>query len=70
MDENAIVTFNGAVMIPNRLRRKYNIKPGTRLQFSDEGGEIRVTLAEEPIQPSIIYLKNAIKGKVAVSLKN
>lgn len=40
--EPAYVTSKGQVVVPARLRRKYGIKAGTRLNFSEEGGHIVV----------------------------
>ena len=40
--ESAYVTSKGQVVVPARLRRKFGIKPGTRLDFSEEKGRIVV----------------------------
>ncbi len=40
--ESAYVTSTGQVVVPARLRRKFGIKPGTRLNFSEEKGRIVV----------------------------
>lgn len=40
--ESAYVTLKGQVVVPARLRRKFGIKPGTRLNFSEEKGRIVV----------------------------
>lgn len=40
--ESAYVTSKGQVVVPARLRRKFGIKPGTRLNFSEEKGRIVV----------------------------
>jgi AbrB family looped-hinge helix DNA binding protein len=34
------VTSKGQLVIPAKLRRKYNIKRGTRVNFIEEGGQI------------------------------
>lgn len=39
---SAYVTSKGQVVVPARLRRKFGIKPGTRLNFSEEEGRIVV----------------------------
>jgi AbrB family looped-hinge helix DNA binding protein len=40
--ESAYVTSKGQVVVPARLRRKFGITPGTRLNFSEEKGRIVV----------------------------
>ena len=38
--ETSIMTNKGQVVIPRRLRRKYGIKPGTKVGFVDREGEL------------------------------
>lgn len=45
-----VVTTKGQVVIPSALRRKYNIKKGTRLHIEDTGEEITL----RPITPEYI----------------
>ena len=40
--EAAYVTSKGQVVVPARLRRKFGIKAGTRLNFQEESGRIVV----------------------------
>lgn len=40
MTEVAHVTTKGQLVVPSRLRRKYGIKPGTRVSFIERKGEI------------------------------
>ena len=40
MTESAYVTSKGQLVVPARLRRKYGIKAGTRLNFTEENGRI------------------------------
>ncbi len=40
--ESAYMTSKGQVVIPARLRRKYGLKEGTRLNFSEEEGRFVV----------------------------
>ena len=37
---SAYVTSKGQLAIPAKLRRKYNIKKGTRINFIEDGGKI------------------------------
>ena len=36
----ARITTNGRLTIPSRLRRRFGIKPGTRVNFIEEGNRI------------------------------
>ena len=38
--ESSYATSKGQFVIPARLRRKFGIKPGTRLNFTEENGRI------------------------------
>lgn len=38
--DSAYVTSKGQLVVPVRLRRKYGIKPGTKVCFIERGGEI------------------------------
>jgi len=38
--ETAWVTSKGQLVIPARIRRRHNIKAGTRVNFIEEGGRI------------------------------
>ncbi|MBM3310691.1 MAG: AbrB/MazE/SpoVT family DNA-binding domain-containing protein [Candidatus Aminicenantes bacterium] len=48
----AVVTSKGQVVIPSRIRRKFNIKKGTKLYVEDKEGEIVL----KPITPD--YFEN------------
>jgi AbrB family looped-hinge helix DNA binding protein len=56
------VTSNGRITIPTKLRKKYNLKPGTRINFVEEKDGIKIIpLAKETIRTNAGFLK--IKGK-------
>ncbi len=38
--ETAYVTSKGQLVVPARLRRRYGIKPGTKICFIERNGEI------------------------------
>ncbi len=38
--ETAYVTSKGQLVVPSRLRRKYGIKPGTKVRFVERDNEI------------------------------
>ncbi len=38
--DTAYVTSKGQLVVPSRLRRKYGIKPGTKICFIERNGEI------------------------------
>lgn len=37
---SAHVTSKGQLVVPSRIRRRYGIKPGTRINFIEEDGRI------------------------------
>lgn len=58
-----IVTTKGQIVIPSKIRRKYNIKKGTRLYIEENGTEIIL----KPVTAE--YIENlagilATKGKL------
>lgn len=38
--EKAYITTKGQLVVPARIRRKYGIKPGTKVYFVERNGEI------------------------------
>jgi AbrB family looped-hinge helix DNA binding protein len=48
--ETAHVTSKGQLVVPARLRRKYGIKPGTKVCFIERGNEI----VFQPVTPEYI----------------
>lgn len=59
----SVVTTKGQVVIPAELRRKYGIKSGTKIQFREENGEIKLfPITEEVIDKNIGFL--GTKGKL------
>ena len=38
--ESAYVTSKGQLVVPSHIRRRYGIKPGTRINFVEEGDRI------------------------------
>ncbi|MDN3514839.1 MAG: AbrB/MazE/SpoVT family DNA-binding domain-containing protein [Candidatus Brocadia sp.] len=65
--DTSLVTSKGQVVIPSKLRRKYAIKSGTRVQFYEVNGEIRlVPVTPELIDKNIGLLKT--KGKLMHAL--
>ena len=62
------VTVKGQVVIPSKLRRKYGIKKGTRVLFSDQDGEIRLLpLTPDSIDANIGFLQT--RGKLLKALQ-
>jgi AbrB family looped-hinge helix DNA binding protein len=57
------VTVKGQVVIPVKLRKKYGIKNGTRINFYDENGEIHlIPITPEMIEKNMGFL--GTKGKL------
>jgi AbrB family looped-hinge helix DNA binding protein len=48
--DTAHVTSKGQLVVPSRLRRKYGIKPGTKICFIERGDEI----VFQPVTPEYI----------------
>ena len=62
--ETAQVTSKGQLVVPARLRRKYGIKPGTKVRFIERGGEI----VFQPVTPE--YIRNVcgmLKSKTSMT---
>lgn len=59
------LTTNGRVTIPAELRKKYNLNPGTRVNFvADEDGILIIPVTHETIRTNVGSL--GIKGKSLV----
>lgn len=55
---NVTVSAKGWVVIPAELRKKYGIKPGSKLQFVDYGGALElIPIPENPIEAAAGMLK-------------
>ena len=64
-----VVTTKGQVVIPSKIRRKHNIKKGTRLYVEERGDEIIL----KPVTPAYFEKLAGIlptKGKLSKSLLN
>ena len=58
--ETGVVTTKGQLVIPARLRRRFGIKQGTRVAFSEEEGRIIV----QPVTREFIRgLRGSLPGK-------
>lgn len=65
----AVVTTKGQVVIPAKFRKKFGIKIGTKIQFTEDNGEIKLfPITEETIDDNIGLLKT--KGKLLKKLKD
>ena len=52
------VSAKGWVVIPAELRKKYGIKPGSKLQFVDYGGALElIPVPDNPIETAVGMLK-------------
>ncbi|MDX9992865.1 MAG: AbrB/MazE/SpoVT family DNA-binding domain-containing protein [Anaerolineales bacterium] len=55
---NVTVSQKGWVVIPADLRKKYGIKPGSKLQFVDYGGALElIPIPDDPIEAAAGMLK-------------
>jgi AbrB family looped-hinge helix DNA binding protein len=65
--ETSIVTIKGQVVIPAKIRRKFGIKNGTKVQFFEENGEIKmVPITEKTIESNVGLLET--KGNLLKAL--
>lgn len=61
----AYISTKGQLVIPVELRRKYDIKPGTRIRIIDEGDRIVL----QPITPDYVReLRGSLKGGGALKI--
>jgi AbrB family looped-hinge helix DNA binding protein len=53
----ATLTVKGQVIIPAEIRARYELTPGTQVEFVDEGGAIRLVIRRRvaPSRPSAGY---------------
>jgi AbrB family looped-hinge helix DNA binding protein len=57
--EVGYVTTKGQLVIPSKLRRKFGIKPGTRVNFFEEADGIKI----KPVTSEIIKANIGFLGK-------
>jgi len=63
--KTSITTSKGQVVIPRKLRRKYGIKPGTKVAFHDKNGEIVIkALTKEYFESFAGFLKGDVLGEL------
>ncbi len=60
------VSFKGLVVIPSELRKKYHIKAGTNIYFSEDKGELKLV----PITHQLIRKNFGILGTKGRLLKS
>lgn len=63
--ETGYVTTKGQLVIPSKMRRKYGIKPGTRINFFEEKDGIKII----PVTPEIIDANKGFLGTGGKLLK-
>jgi antitoxin PrlF len=53
----ATLTEKGQIIIPAEIRARYELAPGTQVEFVDEGGAIRLVIRRRvaPSDPAIGY---------------
>jgi len=65
--ESSIVTTKGQVVIPYKIREKYKIKNGTKIQFIEDGDAIKMKpITKEFIENNFGFL--GTKGKLLKAL--
>ena len=63
--EAGYVTSKGQLVIPSKMRRKFGIKPGTRVNFYEEEDGIKLI----PITPEVVKANIGFLGKEGDLLK-
>ena len=61
-----VITSKGQVTIPQRIRNRYGLKPGTAVEFVAEGTKVLLRPAKDSRNPVDTWLKHATgaaKGK-------
>jgi AbrB family looped-hinge helix DNA binding protein len=61
-----VITSKGQVTIPQRIRNRYGLKPGTAVEFVAEGTKVLLRPAKDSPNPVDTWLKHATgaaKGK-------
>lgn len=65
----ATLTAKGQIVIPAEIRARYELTPGTQVEFLDEGGTLRLVVRRRvpPSDPDagygLIKVKRAPRGK-------
>ena len=63
--EAGFVTSKGQLVIPSKMRRKFGIKPGTRVNFFEEEDGIKII----PVTPEVIDANKGFLGTGGKLLK-
>lgn len=67
--ETAYVTSKGQLVIPAALRRRYGIKPGTKVRFIERDGEIVIQPITEEFIRSVCGMLKSQKSATEELLK-
>ncbi len=65
-----VITSKGQVTIPQRIRNRYGLKPGTAVEFVAEGTKVLLRPAKDSSNPVDTWLKHATgaaKGKATTA---
>lgn len=65
-----VITSKGQVTIPQRIRNRYGLKPGTTVEFVAEGTKVLLRPAKDSRNPVDTWLKHATgaaKGKATTA---
>ncbi len=63
--ESGYVTSKGQLVIPSKMRKRFGIKPGTRINFYEEEDGIKLM----PITPDVVKANIGFLGKEGDLLK-
>ena len=65
-----LITSKGQVTIPQRIRNRHGLKPGTAVEFISEGGKVQLRprkRAKSPIDDWLHHATGAAKGKATTA---
>jgi AbrB family looped-hinge helix DNA binding protein len=65
-----VITSKGQVTIPQRIRNRHGLKPGTTVEFVSEGTKVLLRPAKDSRNPVDTWLKHATgaaKGKATTA---
>lgn len=65
-----LVTSKGQVTIPQRIRNRYGLKPGTAVEFVTQGDKVRIQprkRAQNPVDDWLQHATGAARGRVTTA---
>ncbi len=70
LPDGMLITSKGQVTIPQRIRNRYGLKPGTAVEFVTDGGKVRIVpkrRARNAVDDWLHHATGALKGKATTA---